>query len=215
MSAGPQALVPEGETKMFGKLFKRNQRDRDAAPARNPLASRLDLGDDSPTDPVADEPDNPGAPRSGSPTAHATIGADAATRIVAPPTGADDAGAADPPVGVLLIVAGPGTGSVLTFGHGMNAIGRGAGQRVRLDFGDDRVSRERHALITYDGQGRRFYLQHGGGPGLTYLRGEPLLEPAVLEDGDRIVLGDTELLFRPLVGDDFDWSGAPARAPAP
>lgn len=206
---------------MFGNLFKRGKRRPEATPARNPLASRLDLGDDSPTDPADDDAAGPRAPRGGEAPATTsagtpgTIGPEAATRIVSPPSGADDAGVADPPVGVLLIVAGPGTGRVLTFGHGMNAIGRGADQRVRLDFGDPRISRERHALVTYDGQGRRFYLQHGGGASLTYLRGEPLLEPANLEDGDRIVLGDTELLFRPLVGDDFDWSGPPATAPAP
>ena len=57
---------------------------------------------------------------------------------------------ADPPVGWLVVVRGPGKGSVLTLGNGMNAIGRGTSSRVRLDFGDDNVSRANHARVAYD-----------------------------------------------------------------
>jgi hypothetical protein len=211
-------------TTMFGIMFKRRRRKAaDPETERHPLASRLAVGDDSPTDPVDDEVDAPrraGADEQEStrgPLARsaAAIGPDAATRIVPPPMEAPGTGRADPPVGILLVIAGPGAGRVLPFGHGMNAIGRGDGQRVRLDFGDDRISRNRHALVTYDAQGRRFYLQHGGGPNLTYLGDHPVLEPVTLEDGDRITLGETTLLFRALVGEDFDWSGDLASAPAP
>ncbi|MEM1412252.1 MAG: FHA domain-containing protein, partial [Pseudomonadota bacterium] len=61
----------------------------------------------------------------------------------------------------------------------------------------------------------QFFLQHGGGKGVTYLNGSALLEPTTLESGDRILLGATELLFRPLVGEDFDWSSHGTSAPAP
>ncbi len=180
-------------------MFKRRKPGTDA-PADNPLASRVVRGDDSPTEPL--EHGDPA--ESEAPTRRLDIGAEAPTRILQRDTRATEA--EDPPVGVLLVIEGAGCGQVLPFGHGMSAMGRAPDQRVRIDFGDARISREAHARITYDGESGRFYLQHGGGPNLTYHNGEPVLEPVTLADGDRLRLGDTTLLFRPLVGEDFDWA---------
>ena len=58
----------------------------------------------------------------------------------------------DPPVGILVVVDGPGRGNVVTFGYGMNSVGRSQTERITLDFGDDRISREGHAMVTYDGK---------------------------------------------------------------
>ena len=51
----------------------------------------------------------------------------------------------------------------------MNSVGRDASQRVSLSFGDDSISREEHAFITYDEEQRCFYLQHGGKSNLVRL----------------------------------------------
>ena len=88
---------------------------------------------------------------------------------------------ADPAVGWLIVVCGPGKGRVCQLGYGTNTLGRGRNSRVRLDFGDVRISRDGHATVTYDSRGRKFYLQHGGGKNLTYLGEEPVLTPTVLE----------------------------------
>ena len=117
---------------------------------------------------------------------------------------------ADPLVGWLVVVGGPGLGNFIRLGHGMNSIGRSEGQRCRLDFGDTEISRKTHATVTYDPRGRKFYLMHGGGQNLTYVGETPVLQPALLSGGELIFLGKTTLKFIPLCGPDFDWSQPPA-----
>jgi hypothetical protein len=145
--------------------------------------------------------------------------ADPKTRILrssrksAPATGADTAGAEaeasaamdDPPAGWLVIVEGPGQGNFVTIGYGSNSIGRDPSERVSLDFGDERISRTQHAVLTYDPRGRKFFVQHGGGKNLTYLNNEPVLTPVMLEPNVHIQIADTVLRFVPLCSDDFDW----------
>ena len=112
---------------------------------------------------------------------------------------------ADPVAGWLVVIAGPGKGQVCRLGYGSNSLGRAESSRVRLDFGDDQISRESHASLTYDPRGRKFYLQHGGGTNLTYIGDEPVLVPTVLEALQDFSIGDTTLRFVPFCGPDFDW----------
>lgn len=111
----------------------------------------------------------------------------------------------DPPAGWLVIVEGPGQGNTLTIGYGSNSIGRDPGERLSLNFGDERISRTQHAVLTYDPRGRKFFVQHGGGKNLTYLNDEPVLTPTALAPCAHIQIADTVLRFVPLCGDDFDW----------
>lgn len=111
----------------------------------------------------------------------------------------------DPVVGWLAIVSGPGAGGFVRLGYGMNSIGRSSDQRCQLDFGDEKISRQSHASISYDPRGRKFYLQHGGGQNLTYLADAPVLQPTELLGGEFITLGDTTLRFVRLCGSDFDY----------
>lgn len=170
----------------------------------NALSRRFEAGDDSPTVLINPPPGDAG---DDSPTD------EAATRILRPEdadaTGQDPMAA--PPVAVLVIIDGAGKGHVRTMTYGMNPVGRDPGQRVSLDFGDPRVSREGHALLTYDSEGQRFYAQHGGGTNLTWVNGDPLLTPRELQARDRIRVGDTTLLFLPICDDAFDWQ-APSEA---
>lgn len=112
----------------------------------------------------------------------------------------------DPPVGWLVVVQGPGQGKVVTLGNGVNTIGRAPSERVCLDFGDTLISRQRHALITYDPKGRKFYVQQGDGTNLTYIGDTPVLTPTELEEFSFIQMGETVLLFVPLCGERFDWA---------
>jgi hypothetical protein len=114
-----------------------------------------------------------------------------------------------PVVGWLVVVKGPGKGQSVTLGYGMNAIGREPGNRVPLPFGDEQISRTKHAVITYDPRGRKFYIQHGDSNNLTYLGEMPVLAPTPLTGGETIRIGgETELRFVPLCGDDFTWDDA-------
>lgn len=112
---------------------------------------------------------------------------------------------ADPPVGWLVIVRGPGKGNVLTLGNGMNAIGRGDSSRARLDFGDDNVSRVNHAQLAYDPRQRRWLLSHGEGANLTYLNGEVVMGTVDVASGAVIEVGETTLRFQAFCSQDFDW----------
>ena len=111
----------------------------------------------------------------------------------------------DPVVGWLVIVSGPGKGRALSLGYGTNTIGRGETDRVRVDFGDNRISRGGHSTVTYDPRGRVFYVQHGGGTNLTYVNDKPVLTPTEISALTHITMGDTVLRFVPLCGKDFDW----------
>jgi hypothetical protein len=111
-----------------------------------------------------------------------------------------------PVVGWLVVVEGPGRGKSVTLGYGMNTIGRESGNRVCLPFGDMQISRTKHATLTYDPRGRKFFIQHGESTNLTYVGESPVLAPLELKSGDLIRLGDTTVLkFIPLCGDDFNW----------
>ncbi len=119
---------------------------------------------------------------------------------------AAQAGASDDPVaGWLVVISGPGRGSSVTVGYGQNSVGRDASQRVALNFGDDQITRENHATITYDPRGRKFYVQPGAGKNLTYLGDAPVLAPQELISGAHLLLGKTTVRFIALCGPDFDW----------
>lgn len=140
------------------------------------------------------------------PAAEATEAADAdATEIVDPAAAQPAADAGEPVVGWLVITHGPGRGRTLGFFEGMNSVGRDAGQRVRLDFGDKEVSRESHFFVTFEPKKRTFHLNHGGRSNLVYLNGDALLAPMALNKGDIIEVGQTKLMFVPLCGPDFSW----------
>lgn len=111
----------------------------------------------------------------------------------------------EPVVGWLVIIEGPGKGNFVKLGFGMNAIGRSPDSRVSIDFGDDQISRDNHALLTYDTKNRKFYIQHGGGANLTYLGSAPVLQPYELAGNEVISIGNTKLYFVPFCGANFNW----------
>ena len=116
-----------------------------------------------------------------------------------------DSFAVEPVVGWLVVIEGPGRGQSLKLGYGMNSIGRGGEARVSLDFGDEEISRQGHAMLTYDTKGRKFYIQHGGGTNLTYLGDIPVLQAHELKGREIIGIGNTKLCFVPFCGTDFEW----------
>ena len=111
----------------------------------------------------------------------------------------------DPVVGWLVIIGGPGKGSALRLGSGQNSVGRGTQARVRIDFGDQEISRGVHTVVTYDPKHNKFYVQQGAGTNLTYLGDQPVLSPTVLMSGDRIAIGQTTLRFSAFCDADFCW----------
>lgn len=135
---------------------------------------------------------------------------DSVTRIFRPKSSSSDPATGSDKetelvVGWLVVVDGPGRGQSRAIGFGVNGIGRAENERISLNFGDSEITRERHALLTYDHKGRRFFIQHGGGANLTYVGDEPVLQPMELKGRELIGLGQTKLCFVPFCGTDFGW----------
>jgi len=111
-------------------------------------------------------------------------------------------------VGWLVVVAGPGRGNFAPIYDGGNSIGRDPDQRIRLNFGDETISRSAHAYISYDYMERRFSIRDGGKSNLVRLNKTPVLQPVELKTGDRVSIGRTEFAFVGFCGPDFDWQEA-------
>ncbi len=125
----------------------------------------------------------------------------------------DDAPKATPsksskfPVGWITVVEGPGRGESFALVAGMSQIGRSDDQAVRLDFGDNSISRSNHAAIVYDPEKTEFLLGHGGKSNIVRLNDKPLISNEELKTGDVIRIGETVLRFVAMCDKDFNWSG--------
>ncbi|MGD9784134.1 MAG: FHA domain-containing protein [Hyphomicrobiaceae bacterium] len=124
------------------------------------------------------------------------------------PASVDDSEEFDPLVGWLVIMEGPGRGRHCAVHYGQNSIGRGSEQRIRLDFGDNRIARDTHAFVIYDDVARKFYVRDNGKANLVRLNGAPVMTPLEVKDRDRITIGSTVMMFVALCGPDFDWLAA-------
>jgi FHA domain len=113
----------------------------------------------------------------------------------------------DPVVGWLVVVEGPGKGRSIEIGIGSNSIGRDARQKIALNFGDETIHREKHAMLIFDPKSAHFFLQAGGDSrNLTYIGDSLVLSPVELKGGEIIVVGQTKLAFVAFCGPDFNWS---------
>lgn len=112
------------------------------------------------------------------------------------------------PVGMVMVIKGPGLGEAFAIKSGMSQIGRGEDQAIRLDFGDMAISRENHAAIVYDPKEHTFLLGHGGKSNIVRLNGKPVVTTSDLKDGAEIEIGETKLRFVALCSKKFNWDMA-------
>jgi WXG100 protein secretion system (Wss), protein YukD/FHA domain len=134
------------------------------------------------------------------PTNHA-VDDDAVTR---PVQLVHDLARIDPVVGWFVNVAGPEKGKDYRIRSENNTIGRSKDMYICIS-GDESISRERHAVITFDPTRNAFHLSPGEGRGLVFLNGEALLAHKELAPFDVISLGKTKLVFVPFCGEKFKW----------
>ena len=111
----------------------------------------------------------------------------------------------DPADGFLICIEGPHRGTDFRLVSGRNFIGRAAAMDVSLPD-DDTVSRESHALVTYDAKHNAFSLSPGQGRGITYCNDEQVEMVHPLKAYDIIEVGKSRLLFLPLCSQQFQWS---------
>ena len=110
----------------------------------------------------------------------------------------------DPVVGWLVCVEGAERGKDYRLHSDNNYVGRDPSMDVCIQ-GDDTISRERHALVTYDFETKTFYLTPKDGRSNPRVNGKPVMTTVELQAYDRIQLGQTTLLLLPLCGERFEW----------
>ncbi len=96
-------------------------------------------------------------------------------------------------IGKLTVVEGPGAGNSVKIFTGTNQIGRGDDMRVQINFGDDTISRQQHAVLTYDAKNLEVRLYDGGKPGGVWVNGTRVTSDQVVKYGDLVKIGETTL----------------------
>lgn len=111
----------------------------------------------------------------------------------------------DPVVGWLVCIEGNDKGRDYRIHSENNAIGRGENMDICI-HGDNTISRENHAFISFDAKDKIFYFRPGDGRSIVRFNGKALFNTTEIAPYDTIELGETKLVFIPLCGERFDWS---------
>lgn len=110
----------------------------------------------------------------------------------------------DPVVGWLVCTEGKEKGRDFRIHADNNYIGRSERMDICLS-GDDTVSRENHAVVSYDMRDKIFYFSPGDGRSIVRLNDRAMFSTVELKKGDIVEIGSTKLMFVPLCGKEFDW----------
>ncbi len=110
----------------------------------------------------------------------------------------------DPVVGWLVCIDGPERGRDYRIRSERNFIGRAANMDIRI-AADDRISRERHAIITFNPRSGSFALMPSDAHGLIYHNGEEVMTPVKLTAYDILEIGKSRFCFIPFCGEKFQW----------
>lgn len=110
-----------------------------------------------------------------------------------------------PCVGWLIAIGGVHIGQDFRLKVGKNFIGRDPGMDIAMT-GDKSVSRNRHAIVVYEPKQHLYLIQPGESSALVYCNDEVVLAPVKLKPYDIITIGEINLLFLPLCGEQFNWS---------
>jgi hypothetical protein len=110
----------------------------------------------------------------------------------------------DPVVGWLVCIEGPEKGRDYRIHTERNFIGRSPHMDIAIT-GDDAISRENHAVVSFNPKNGVFRLAPGDSRGLIYLNEEEVLTPVELKAYDTIEMGASKLTFVPFCGERFQW----------
>lgn len=112
-------------------------------------------------------------------------------------------------VGWLVIVEGQGVGrSIEVFNYTQSKIGRSSDNQIQIDFGDDTISNDKHAMLGFDGEDPedvQFYIVNGDSANGVKLNKKLMLKQELLTAGDVIRLGKTHVMFVPFAGTHHAW----------
>ena len=109
--------------------------------------------------------------------------------------------------GWLVSMKGPSRGRDYKLFHGWNRIGRGSDMDVYIS--DDRsISLQNQASIVFDDKKSKFYLVNEESS-LTYLNGVHTAGSTEIKTGDKISMGNTELIFIAFCTEERKWEEDP------
>ncbi len=110
----------------------------------------------------------------------------------------------DPVVGWLVCVDGKEKGRDYRIHADNNFIGRSD----RMDIcirGDETISRDNHAIISYDMQDNVFYFSPGDGRAIVRVNDKAIFQTLELKAHDRVTIGKTVCEFIPFCDEKFSW----------
>ena len=110
----------------------------------------------------------------------------------------------DPVCGWFVCVEGTDKGRDFRIKTERNFIGRGTNMDIVIN-GDDSISRENHASITFNPRNLKFTVATGEGRGLIYLNSEVIETSTEVVEYDVLEIGSTKLLFIPFSTERFSW----------
>jgi len=110
----------------------------------------------------------------------------------------------DPVCGWFVCTEGEDKGRDYRIKTERNFIGRGTNMDIMIN-GDDSISRENHASITFNPRNLKFTVATGEGRGLIYLNGEVIETSTEVSSYDELEIGDTKLVFIPFITESFEW----------
>ncbi len=111
----------------------------------------------------------------------------------------------DPVTGWIVCIEGPDKGKDYKIYARNNSIGRNAQMDIAL-AGDTTISRENHAVITYDSRANEFAFFGVNNKNIIYINGKRVGGEVILKPYDVIELGKSKMIFVPLCSDLFTWS---------
>ncbi len=110
----------------------------------------------------------------------------------------------DPVVGWLVAIKGPAKGQDYRISSERNFIGRSEKMDISIPE-DESISRETHAVVSYNPKNNSFRIFSGESKSLVYLNDEEVIAAEQLKPFDKIEVGETVLVFVPFCGENFIW----------
>jgi len=110
----------------------------------------------------------------------------------------------DPVVGWLVCKSGEEKGKDYRIHAENNYIGRGEAMDICIR-GDETITRDNHAIITYDNIKGEYFFTPGMGRSIIRINENVVLAPTKLNAYDEIEMGTTKFVFVPLCGPHFMW----------
>ena len=110
----------------------------------------------------------------------------------------------DPVCGWLVCISGPEKGRDYRIHSDNNHVGRSPSMDICIN-GDETISRDNIATISYDSQENEYFFTPGDGRSIVRVNSKAVYQTTKLNAYDVLVLGNTELVFVPLCGERFKW----------